>query len=205
MDDLIMEIPGAATPEFCDALIEKFDGDWRSGTARIGPQGVHDKNVRDSTNLEMNLLADWKSEVDDLRAMIYSRLPKYLDEIHVGKTMSLFEGGYDSSYTMMKYVPGSVGYTWHNDFMYDDFSPNGGVRTVTWLFYINDDYEGGETEFHWGRKIKPEQGKLVLFPSTWCMIHRGNPVITGTKYLGVGWLYSTWNRGLSKRHKPPGR
>ena len=201
MDEFIMEIPGAASQEFCEALIAKYELDNRAGTSRIGPQGTYDKTVRDSTNLEMNLLADWHREVDELRGMIYSRLPNYLDNIHVAKTHSMFEGGYDSSYTMMKYVPGSVGYTWHNDFMYDDFSKNGGVRTITWLFYINDGYEGGETEFHWGRKIKPEQGKLVLFPSCWTFVHRGNPVTAGTKYLGVGWLYSTWNRGMNCRSR----
>ena len=198
MANLIMEIPGAATPEFCEALIEKFEADERKNTARIGPAGEFDKRVRDSTNLEMNLLPGWEPIVNEVRGMIYSRITKYLDDIHVGITKSLFENGYDSSYTMMKYVPGSVGYTWHNDFMYDNFSKRNGCRTVTWLFYLND-CDGGETEFHWGRKITPETGKLVLFPSCWSMIHRGLPVHSGEKYLCVGWLYSTWNQGLNRR------
>ena len=192
-----MEIPGAATPEFCEALIEKFEQDSRARPALIGPAAVEDKKVRDSLNLEMNLYPDWKREVDELRGMIYSRLTKYLDEIHIGISCSLFSNGYDSSYTMMKYVPGSVGYTWHNDFMYDNFSNRDGCRTVTWLFYMND-ADGGETEFKFGRKIKAETGKLVFFPSCWSMIHRGLPVHSGAKYLGVGWLYSTWNKGLDR-------
>ena len=195
MDDLIMEIPGAATPGFCSAMIEKFESDKRKGSARIGPKGEEFKNIRDSTNLEMNLCPEWKSEVDEIRKMVYSRLPKYLDDIHIETTKSMFDGGYDSSYTMMKYVPGTVGYTWHNDFTYDDFSDRGGVRTVTWLFYLNE-CEGGETEFKYGRKITPETGKLVLFPSSWCMVHRGLPVKKGVKYLAVGWIYSTWNKKL---------
>jgi hypothetical protein len=198
MKELIMEIPGAATPEFCDMMIEKYESDARKRAALVGPAAELNKNIRDSVNLEMNLLPDWKPIVEDIRGMIYSRLPKYLDEIHVGLTHSLFENGYDSSYSMMKYEPGSVGYTWHNDFLWDNFSNKGGCRTITWLFYLNE-CEGGETEFRFsGEKIKPEKGKLVFFPSTWCMVHRGNPVISGEKYLCVGWLHSTWNKGLDK-------
>ena len=189
-----MEIPGAATPEFCDGMIEKFESDSRKRPGLIGPEGAVDKKIRDSNNLEMNLYPDWKPIVDDIRRMIYSRLIEYLDAIHIGKTNSMWSNGYDSSYTMMKYTPDSVGYTWHNDFMFDNTSGRGGCRTVTWLFYLND-CEGGETEFGDGTKIKCEQGKLVLFPSTWCMTHRGHPPIGGDKYLGVGWLCSTWNKG----------
>ena len=191
-----MEFPGAATPGFCQSLIDRYESDTRKKAARVGPEGRTDKLTRDSINLEMNTLPDWKNEVDEIRQMIYSRLTKYLDDIHIRDTHSMWVNGYDSSYSLMKYVPGSVGYTWHNDFIYDDFTNDrGGVRTVTWLFYLNDDFEGGETEFKYGgHKIKPETGKLVLFPSSWTMVHRGNPVITGVKYLCVGWLYSTWNR-----------
>ena len=198
MNELVMEIPGAASPEFCDMMIDKYEADNRKRAALVGPGGQEDKKVRDSTNLEMNLLADWKPVVDDLRGMIYSRLTKYLDDIHIGKTHSLFQNGYDSSYTMMKYVPGSVGYTWHNDFMYDNFYNRDGCRTVTWLFYLNE-CDGGETEFKFfDYKIKPEKGKLVFFPSCWSMVHRGLPINSGEKYLCVGWLYSTWNKGLDK-------
>ena len=191
-----MEIPGAATPEFCEMMIEKYEADERKGKSLIGPDAQEDKKIRDSINLELNYYRDWKPIVDDLRAMIYTRLPNYLDTIHVKELYSMFNDGYDSSYTMMKYLPGSVGYTWHNDFMMDNFTKpdRGGVRTVTWLFYMNE-CDGGETEFKFCDKvIKPEVGKLVLFPSTWCMVHRGLPVNSGCKYLTVGWIYSVWNK-----------
>ena len=189
-----MEISGAATPEFCEMMIEKFEADERKKPALIGPKAEEIKTIRDSTNLEINHFVDWKSVVDDLRGMIYSRLCKYLDDIHIGATKSMWCGGYDSTYTMMKYVPGTIGYDWHNDFSYDTHTDRGGIRTVTWLFYLNE-CDGGETEFITGKKIKPEAGKLVLFPSTWCMVHRGLPINSGVKYLCVGWLMSTWDKG----------
>ena len=43
MKDYIMEIPGAATPEFCDGMIEKFEADLRKRPGMIGPQGQVDR------------------------------------------------------------------------------------------------------------------------------------------------------------------
>ena len=83
-----MEISGAATPEFCEKLIKKYEADGRKQSARIGAQAEEFKEIRDSMNLEMNLLEDWKPEVDEMRNMIYSRVTKYLDDIHVDKTKS---------------------------------------------------------------------------------------------------------------------
>ena len=198
MDDFIMEIPGAATPEFCRMMIDKYEDDTRKKAGQIGPEGKIDRDVRDSINLEMKMWPEWEGVVKDLRGMIFSRMTKYLDEIHTAKTKSMYQGGYDSSYSLLKYDTDSKGYDWHNDFMWDDFTNRNGVRTITWLFYLNDDFEGGETEFHWGTKIKPETGKLVFFPSCWTFVHRGRPVTKGEKYLAVGWLYSTWNQPIKQ-------
>ena len=187
-----MEFPGAATPEFCQKIIDKYEKDMRKGTARIGPKAEFVKEIRDSVNLSINLMPDWKYEVDEIRKMIFSRLTEYVDKVHVGMTKSLWNGGYDSDYIVMKYKPGGQ-YTWHNDFLYDN--DYGGVRTVTWLFYLNT-CEEGETEFISGKKVSCEAGKLVFFPSDWTMVHRGLPPANGPKYLAVGWIMTKWNKGI---------
>ena len=64
------------------------------------------------------------------------------------------------------------------------------MRIITFLWYLNTVEEGGETEFFNGRiSIKPEKGKLLLFPSTWTYIHRGNMPISNDKYILTGWIY----------------
>ncbi len=192
-----MEIPGAATPEFCQMMIKKYEADVRKRKALVGPEARYEKETRDSLNLEMNAYPEWDSVVADLRGMVYSRLDKYVTEVHQGKTDSLFLGGYDSSYTMMKYEEGGAGYQWHNDFIFDHNTDRGGVRTVTWIFYLNE-CEGGETEFSWGTKIKPETGKLLFFPSAWTFVHRGCAVTKGVKYACVGWIMSTFDKDIGK-------
>jgi hypothetical protein len=58
----------------------------------------------------------------------------------------------------------------------------GTPRTVSMVYYPNDDYEGGELEFlHFGVKIKPKAGQLFLFPSAYSYEHRIHPVTSGNE------------------------
>lgn len=56
---------------------------------------------------------------------------------------------------------------------------------ISFVVYLNDDYEGGEVEFKEflpGRKIKPDAGSLLVFPSSVEYVHKVNPVKSGVKY-----------------------
>jgi len=78
----------------------------------------------------------------------------------------------------------------------DQFAPHVDVgdyasarRFLAFFMYLNTVDKGGETEFVDGTLIKPEQGKLMLFPATWTYIHQGRPPISNTKYICTGWIY----------------
>ena len=59
---------------------------------------------------------------------------------------------------------------------------------INYMLYLNDIDEGGETEFlYQGKKLKPEQGKVVIFPCGFTFPHRGNPIYKGEKYIITGW------------------
>jgi prolyl 4-hydroxylase len=79
----------------------------------------------------------------------------------------------------------------------DKMNNYSGQRRSTLLIYLNDDFEGGETEFvQIGLKIKPEKGKGILF---WNVDedeniiekskHRGNPVLKGEKWICTKWSH----------------
>jgi len=58
----------------------------------------------------------------------------------------------------------------------------------TWMVYLNDVEEGGETEFLYQHKrLKPEQGTLVIWPASFTHTHRGNPPLSNDKYIVTGW------------------
>lgn len=61
-------------------------------------------------------------------------------------------------------------------------------RVLAWSVYLNDDFEAGETEFLYQQKrIIPKQGSVLIFPTGFTHVHRGNPPINGTKYIITGW------------------
>jgi len=61
-------------------------------------------------------------------------------------------------------------------------------RYLSFLFYLNDDFEGGETIFYPDTKITPTKGSVVVFPPMWMYPHAGLPVKTGTKYIMSSYL-----------------
>lgn len=64
------------------------------------------------------------------------------------------------------------------------------TRCMVWMIYLNDDFDGGETEFlYQAKRVKPETGKLLLWPAGYTHAHRGGLVTAGTKYVITGWFY----------------
>jgi hypothetical protein len=65
-------------------------------------------------------------------------------------------------------------------------------RTVSITAYLNEDYTGGDLEYkHFGIKIKPEPGDVLVFPSNYVYNHEVHPVESGIRYALVNWF--RWN------------
>tara|TARA_Y100001934_G_C12201099_1_gene701266 strand:+ start:377 stop:928 length:552 start_codon:yes stop_codon:yes gene_type:complete len=64
-------------------------------------------------------------------------------------------------------------------------------RYLAFLIYLNDDFKGGETDFPYNKlTIKPETGKVLVFPPTWQYPHIGMPVKSGKpKYVMSTYLH----------------
>lgn len=69
-------------------------------------------------------------------------------------------------------------YNWHVDFEHT-------MRfMVSFLLYLNDDFEGGETMFLNDRlKIKPKKGSVLMFPCGPYFIHKSTPIRSGAKHV----------------------
>ena len=62
-------------------------------------------------------------------------------------------------------------------------------RAAVYSVYLNDVEEGGETEFlHFSKRVKPKAGRIVIWPSSFPYLHRGNPHLSGEKYILTSWL-----------------
>ena len=84
----------------------------------------------------------------------------------------------------------------HTKDMFECNMSHGGQRIKTALLYLNDDFEGGETEFpKLNLFIKPKTGKLVIWDNVdnqnqvnHNMIHAAKKIIKGKKYVLVIYL-----------------
>ena len=62
-------------------------------------------------------------------------------------------------------------------------------RAFVYSIYLNDVKEGGETEFlHFSKRVKPKTGRIVIWPAGFPYVHRGNPPLSGKKYIITSWM-----------------
>jgi len=96
---------------------------------------------------------------------------------------------FDGGFRIQIYKKGTGKISWHND---SGIITSCSSRKISFIWYLNDIENGGETTFLNG-KIKPETGTLLLFPSTWTYVHRGEIPISSDKYIIIGWLFTLNN------------
>lgn len=82
-------------------------------------------------------------------------------------------------------------YIEHNDseFFKDGVWQRVVPRDIAILYYLNEDYDGGEIEFtSLGLKFKPGQGTLLAFPAYKEFPHKVHPVTSGVRHTIVSWI-----------------
>ena len=185
-DKFIWQKRNALSPNFCNALIAKFEADDNK-TQGITGGGLKPK-FKISTDLNISCWDEYKYEDEVFFKSIQKGINEYCSyhrTLH--PTLDMQNNPHvhleDSGYQMQRTRVGEY-YKWHNDFgIYKN-----GVRLATYIWYLNDVHVGGETEFVDGTLVKPEQGKLMIFPAYWNYHHQGRPPISNTKYIVTGWL-----------------
>ena len=183
-DPSIVEFQEALDLNFCKEVIHKFNKDNLRTEAQVftTESGIVDKSVRRTQILNISYVEHWKEEDKIFFESLTVNLQKYLN--HIGKIF--YKSPFicppvDSGYEIQKTTPKGF-FKWHVDVL-DNILP---IRKLTYMWYLNS-CEEGCTEFAFGQKIKPEAGKLIIFPSTWPYVHQGTPPKT-TKYCCTGWL-----------------
>jgi len=87
---------------------------------------------------------------------------------------------------IQKTLPKEGYHQWHIEHMR---GAKGEPRAFAFSIYLNDVEEGGETEFlHFSQRIKPKQGRVVIWPAAFPYVHRGNPPLSGEKYILTSWM-----------------
>lgn len=126
---------------------------------------------------------EYEGMMDLVTEMIRPGIMSYINEFtHIN--------GYDlvsGDFKIQRTDPCGGFHEWHCEDMGKDIPTRS--RRLVWSLYLNDVEHGGETEFLYQRlRVVPEKGKLAVWPASYTHLHRGNPPLSGTKYIATGWL-----------------
>lgn len=180
-DTFIFEKKGALPLDVCAEMIRRFEAcEDEQYQGRVGQTALHETSIKLTTDLVTSGKAHWK----DLDGELFRSLSSAVREFR--EAYPFFKGPFkDVGYNLQRYTPGEY-YHWHIDGGSHDFAN----RQLVALWYLNDvEGPGGETEFSYQQaKIKPEAGKLVLFPPFWTHEHRAVKLEAGVKYIATTWV-----------------
>lgn len=170
-----------ALPDFlCRDMVRRFEAHQDEQYAgRIGQTVSLDNSIKRSTDMVVSGKEHWK----DVDNNLFRSLGLALKEFR--EAFPYFKGPFkDMGYAIQRTEPGEF-YHWHIDGGSHEFSQ----RQLVAVWYLNDvPGPGGETEFlYQDVKVKPEVGKLLLFPPFWTHEHRGATLEAGVKYIATTW------------------
>ena len=185
---MVKEIKGFLSQKECNLLIEMInEKNYRSSVVANGTDRSEISNSRTSST----------STLDQSSLFIKSLQQKIADNLNIDvKKGEDLQG--------QKYEVGQY-FKPHNDFFtgdaYEKHCLASGNRTFTFMIYLNDNFEGGGTDFpKLGKTIKPEAGKAVVWQNTIegepqaDTMHEGMTITKGVKYIITSWWRENdWN------------
>ena len=148
----------------------------------------HEENLEVRNTLWYNIPDEMNKKFEEAVASCFGQyvIPKYNCEFKSYEPVQF-----------LGYPPGGH-YKGHNDGEHFNYETRQWERLmerdVSFLFYLNDQYGGGELEFpDLGLTIKPKNGMMIAFPSYKDFAHMVHPVTWGHRYTLVSWVATQKN------------
>ena len=185
---LIQTTPGLLSPQLCDVLIAR-------AKPLLGPAGIYNELKGGKTQADERRHSAAQFEVTDMDLVTEAICARVC-------ALAGLSSHHAEGLQVLHYKPGEY-FAPHFDFWQPDFEGHAatlktfGQRAFTALVYLNDDLEGGETEFlRLGLRHRGAKGDALLFRNVGAdglpdyeTLHAGRPPTQGEK-----WLLSVWIR-----------
>jgi hypothetical protein len=192
-DNFIMQYDNLFSAQECQMFIDSFNRMEKAGlTISRQKDGTASNVKKDDQLFFSDLLSGVELDISDIAPsrMLLDRFwntvyPAYVEQYGILNSMA----AHTVRLTKIQKTEIGGGYhVWHNE---DDI-PQNMRRIATFILYLNDVDEGGETEFlYYPKRVKAKQGRFILWPAGFTHTHRGNPPISETKYIVTGWVEMT--------------
>lgn len=188
-DNFIGIYEGAFSSSYCDKLIKYHD--WASTNNKVWGRNEPETRKKDvSCTLNPNNVDEiiYTSQnlcglMEEFNNVFWGAC--YKDYAETYSVLNNHDPHTIFTYKIQKTLPGGGYHIWHCESGERLFSS----RIAAYILYMNDVEEGGETEFlYLSKRVAPKKGTLIIFPSGFPWTHRGNPPLSGEKYIMTGWI-----------------
>jgi predicted 2-oxoglutarate/Fe(II)-dependent dioxygenase YbiX len=169
-----------------ESAMETAGISWGQAYIKSNNQSVIDTNYRDTGTIQINhyghKIEDYSTPQNSLFSSLSNLfLEKFKPIQEDYKNYYRTSSSSHEDYAILKYGAGQK-FVDHID-TYDN------NRNISMVYYMNDDYEGGEIVFpRFDIKHKPEKDEMILFPSIYVYNHEVLPVVSGVRYAVASWL-----------------
>jgi hypothetical protein len=190
MKEFIGVFENAITDRHCEELIDAFKTSKEMGQTRMRQE--YDDSLITGKDDESMTLAEPNSELSKITFQNQAGFLEYMNDeiveayvkhhpILAENPRCVFEG------KVQRTLPGQGYHIWHCE--QNGTKTHDRDRFLAWSVFLNDVEEGGETEFlHQHLRFKPKAGTALVFPAYFTHLHRGNPPLSGEKYIATGWV-----------------
>jgi hypothetical protein len=185
IDNFIGVFKNAYSKEYCESVIKNYEHMIESG---------YGQTRFDSENAPRTYKDDTQIFAEEVEFVPLRKNTREFNDIFWTRYFPIYEQEYSGlkdsgrhanySFKIQKTKIGGGYHVWH----YESGNKDRCNKLLTWMLYLNDVNEGGETEFLYQHmRVKPEQGTLVIWPAAFTHTHRGNPPLSNEKYIVTGW------------------
>jgi hypothetical protein len=166
--------------DLCDNLINYFENNPNKFKGKVGSKGEIKISEKDSTDLA---ILDFNIPIIKEYLTNLSFVIKEYQKLYIYSNIGQGSWGINNSFNIQRYLPNEGFHAWHTE----RHNTGSSLRHLTFMTYLNDVNDGGETEFFYQNlKIKPEKGLTIIWGTDWTFTHRGVPSPTETKYIVTG-------------------
>lgn len=180
LNDFIHIHENALEVEVCDFLVNLFD------QSSDKHEVYRNDGVPNFTQFNLTENKTISEEVNKVHNLIIKKVIEYKNQYYeyIDKRVFPEENAFEQFRIKRYNIGGEERFDTHVDVT--DYSSS--RRFLSFFWYLNDVNEGGETIFK-DMEIKPQKGKLVIFPPLWLFPHKGMSPISNPKYLLSTYLH----------------
>lgn len=186
LEDYVIKLDSFVKKKLCEKLVDilKKEKNWKEHNFYNSRTKESFKKSKDQ---ELEILYLKHELHDELMLIFWNAISEYV----LKKLKFTWFNGW-AGYTSISYNKYSENkkMALHCDHIHSIFDGEiKGIPIISVLAILNEDYKGGEFIMFKDKKIKTKVGDIIIFPSNFLYPHKVTPVLKGTRYSCISWVY----------------